>query len=102
MKPEDLDPRLILDETPAFLFSGRPDGDIDYVNRRFLDEVGAPLEAIQGGGWMKFIHPDDLEEHLRIWQASLASGDPAIHEARVRRADGEYRWMLFRTLPMRD
>jgi formate hydrogenlyase transcriptional activator len=102
MKPEDLDPRLILDETPALLFSGRPDGYIDYVNRRWLDEVGAPLEAIQGRGWMNFIHPDDLEEHLRIWQASLASGDPAIHEARVRCADGEYRWMLFRTLPMRD
>jgi formate hydrogenlyase transcriptional activator len=102
MKPEDLDPRLILDQAPALLFSGRPDGYIDYVNRGWLDRVGAPLEAIQGRGWMNFIHPDDLEEHLRIWQASLASGDPAIHEARVRCVDGEYRWMLFRTLPMRD
>ena len=51
---------------------------------------------------MNFIHPDDLEEHLRIWAASLASGDPAVSEARVRRVNGEYRWMLFRTLPLRD
>ncbi len=102
MKQLDLDPRLILDQVPALLFSGRTDGYIDYVNRRWLDEVGAPLEAVEGRGWMNFIHPDDLEEHQRIWQAALASGDPAISEARVRRADGEYRWMLFWTLPLRD
>ncbi len=102
MKQQDLDPRLILDQVPALLFSGRPDGYIDYVNRRWLDEVGAPLEAVEGRGWMNFIHPDDLEEHLRIWEAALASGDPAISEARVRRVNGEYRWMLFRTLPLRD
>lgn len=74
MKQQDLDPRLILDQAPALLFSGRPDGDIDYVNQRWLDEIGAPLEAVEGRGWMNFIHPDDLEEHLRIWQAALASG----------------------------
>ena len=102
MSPEDLDPRLVLDTAPALIFSGRPDGSIDYVNRRWLDEIGASFEAVEGRGWMNFIHPDDLEEHVRIWQAALASGDPAISEARVRRADGEYRWMLFRTLPLRD
>ena len=102
MKQQDLDPRLILDQAPALLFSGRPDGYIDYVNSRWLDEIGAPFEAVEGKGWMNFIHPDDLEEHLRIWQDALASGDPAISEARVRFADGEYRWMLFRTLPLRD
>ncbi len=102
MSQEDLDPRLVLDTAPALIFSGRPDGYIDYVNRRWLDEIGASFEAVEGRGWTNFIHPDDLEEHLRIWQASLASGDPAIHEARVRRANGEYRWMLFRTLPLRD
>jgi PAS domain S-box-containing protein len=102
MKKQDLDPQLVLDQAPALLFSGRPDGYIDYVNQRWLDEVGAPHEAVEGRGWMNFIHPDDLEEHLRIWEAALASGDPAISEARVRRVSGEYRWMLFRTLPLRD
>jgi PAS domain S-box-containing protein len=102
MSQEDFDPRLVLDTAPALIFSGRPDGYIDYVNRGWLDEIGASLEAVEGRGWMNFIHPDDLEEHLRIWQAALASGDPAISEARVRRANGEYRWMFFRTLPLRD
>jgi formate hydrogenlyase transcriptional activator len=102
MSQQDLDPRLVLDTAPALIFSGRPDGYIDYVNRGWLNEIGASLEAVEGSGWMNFIHPDDLGEHLRIWQAALASGDPAISEARVRRANGEYRWMLFRTLPLRD
>jgi hypothetical protein len=48
MKPEDLDPRLILDQAPALLFSGRPSGYIDYVNRRWLEEIAASLEAVQG------------------------------------------------------
>jgi phosphatidylserine/phosphatidylglycerophosphate/cardiolipin synthase-like enzyme len=74
MKPEDLDPRLILDETPALLFSGRPDGYIDYINRRWLDELGAPLEAIRGRGWMNFtstigfaaIRPEQLPSNLSL------------------------------------
>ena len=43
MSQQNLDPRLILDQVPALLFSGRPDGYSDFVNRRWLDEVGAPF-----------------------------------------------------------
>jgi hypothetical protein len=40
------------------------------------------------------IHPEDVEAILHKWRASLASGERFLHEARVRRVDGEYRWML--------
>ncbi len=102
MKPQDIDPRLVLDSIPAFICSGRPDGSIDYFNRRWLDEVGAAQDALEGWGWTKFIHPDDLEEHLRRWQTSMASGDTIESQARVRRSNGEYRWMLHRVQPVRD
>ena len=78
MKQQDIDPRLVLDTTPALIFSGRPDGYIDYFNRRWLDEVGAPPRCARRlEGWTNFIHPDDLEEHLRRWRTSIASGDAA-------------------------
>ncbi len=102
MKQQDIDPRLVLDTTPVLIFSARPDGYIDYFNQRCLDYLGVPLDALEGGGWTNFIHPDDLEEHLRRWRTSIASGEPAVSQARVRKANGEYRWLLHHTEPLRD
>ena len=51
---------------------------------------------------MSAIHPDDVEKMKNYWVSVLASGSPAETEARLRRADGEYRWFLFRANPLRD
>jgi formate hydrogenlyase transcriptional activator len=102
MDEQAVDYRLLLDTTPALIFSARPDGYLDYFNQRWLDELGVPLDAIEGWNWTQVIHPEDVEEHVRIWRAAMASGQPAVSEARVRRAGGEYRWMLHRTVALRD
>ena len=102
MKHPDLDLRVVLDTTPALICSGRPDSGVDFVNRRWLDEVGALPEALEGWGWTDFIHPDDREDLLCRWRASMASGEPAASEARVRLATGDYHWMLHRIQPLRD
>jgi len=102
MKPLDIDFRLVVDSTPAFIFSARPDGYIDYVNQHWLERVGAPLDLIEGWEWTNFIHPADREEHVRRWRTSMASGEPAVSEARFRCANGEYRWMLHHTVPVRN
>ena len=102
MKPLDIDFRLVVDSTPAFIFSARPDGYIDYANQRWLERVGAPLDQIGGWEWTNFIHPADREEHVRRWRTALASGEPAISEARFRCANGEYVWMLHHTVPVRN
>ena len=102
MRQEDLDLRLVLDTVPALICSGPPDGSIDYFNRRWLDRVAASAEAVEGWGWTKLIHPDDLEEDLRRRRNSIASGEPSESQSRVRHADGEYRWMLHRIEPQRD
>src|SRR5258708_20297855 len=60
-----------------------------------LDEVCVLL-------WTNLIHPEDVEGILQKWRAALASGEPFETETRVRRADGEYRWMLHRKVPVRD
>ena len=48
------------------------------------------------------LNPDDLDEHLNKWQASLETGAPFENEARHRDANGEYRWFLVRAVPLRD
>jgi len=100
--PPPTDARLVVDLTPALIFSGRPDGYLDYFNQRWLDWLGVPAEKIIGWAWIDLIHPDDRNEHIRRWQEAIASGSPAISEARVRRANGEYRWMLHHSVAMRD
>ena len=94
--------RLVLDTTPALIHTGLPDGYLDYFNQRWLEYVGRSLEELQGWGWTATIHPDDVEGIVNEWRASLASGEPFLYEARVRQADGEYRWMLHRKVPLRD
>ncbi|MBC8029765.1 MAG: PAS domain S-box protein [Pyrinomonadaceae bacterium] len=94
--------RLVLDTTPALIHTARPDGYLDYFNQRSLEYLGRSLEEIQGWGWTASIHPDDVEGIVNEWRASLASGEPLQHEARVRQADGEYRWMLHCKVPLRD
>ena len=94
--------RLIIDSTPALIHTALPDGYIDFFNQTWLQYVGLPLRNIQGWNWTSAIHPDDVEGILNKWRVSLANGEPFLHEARVRRADGEYRWMLHHKVAQRD
>jgi PAS domain S-box-containing protein len=92
----------LVDSLPAFIFTNRPDGYLDYCNQRMLEYLGLPFEALEGWKWGAVVHSDDVPEVTARWQASLASGEPFECEARVRRADGAYRWMLHREVALRD
>jgi formate hydrogenlyase transcriptional activator len=96
------DLQLIIDSTPGLIHTGRPDGYLDFFNQTWLSYVGRRLEDLQGWKWTAFIHPEDVEGIVEKWRASLASGEPFLHEARVLRADGEYRWMLHHKVAVRD
>src|ERR1700719_1808857 len=94
--------RLVVDTTPALIHTGRPDGYLDYFNQRWLDFLGASLEQVCGWRWTDSIHPEDVAGIVQKWHAALSTGEPFEAEARVRRADGEYRLLLHRKLPLRD
>jgi len=94
--------RLALDCSPALIHTALPDGYLDFFNQTWLQYVGLRLEDIEGWKWTRAIHPEDVEGIVEGWRASLASGEPFIFEARVRRADGEYRWMLHHKIALRD
>ena len=94
--------QLLIDSAPALIHTSLPDGYLDFFNQSWLEYVGKPLEDLQGWKWTAAIHPDDVEGIVEVWRASLASGKPFLYEARVRRADGEYRWMLHHKVAIRD
>ena len=94
--------RLVIDTTPALIHTGRPDGYLDYFNQRWLEFLGLPLEEVCGWRWTGAVHPEDVAGLLQKWHAALGSGEPLEAEARVRRADGEYRLLLHRKVALRD
>jgi PAS domain S-box-containing protein len=94
--------RLLIDSIPALIHSGPPDGSLDFFNQQWLDYVGLPLESLLGWKWTAAIHPEDIEELINKSRAALSKGEPFELEARVRRADGEYRRFLNRSVPLRD
>ena len=96
------DLQLLVNSAPSLLHTGTPDGYLDFFNQTWLRYVGRPLEDLQGWKWTAFIHPKDVEGIVEKWRASLASGEPFLHETRVLRADGEYRWMLHHKVARRN
>jgi PAS domain S-box-containing protein len=78
----------------------RPDGSADFLNQYFQNYTGISVKEGHGWGWMNAFHPDDRA--LDEWRAALAAGEPFEKEARLRRADGQYRWFALRAVPLRD
>jgi PAS domain S-box-containing protein len=99
---ESLNIQLLVDSIPALIHTARPDGYLDYFNKPWLEYLGAALEQVSGWNWRAFIHPEDVEGIVAEWLACLASGKVFEYETRVRRADGEYRWMFHHKVPLRD
>jgi formate hydrogenlyase transcriptional activator len=99
---ESLNIQLLVDSIPALIHTARPDGYLDYFNKPWLEYLGATLEQVSGWNWKAFIHPEDVEGIVAKWLACLASGEVFEYETRVRRTDGEYRWMFHCKVPLRD
>src|SRR6267143_6822277 len=94
--------RLVVDTIPAMVFTALPDGSVDFVNQRWLQYLGLSLEDVLGWGWGPTIHPEDRARSIDHWRSTMAAGQSAENELRVRRADGVYRWILGRFVPLRD
>jgi formate hydrogenlyase transcriptional activator len=101
-KSEPVDIQLVVDAIPALVHTALPDGYLDFFNRPWLEFVGVPMEELLGWGWTSVIHPEDVEGIVDKWRACLASGELFEYGARVRRADGAFRWMMHRKVPRRD
>jgi len=101
-KSESLNNQLLVDSIPALIHTSRPDGFLDYFNKPWLEYLGVTLDKVTGWNWTAFVHPGDREGIVAKWRACLATGEIFEYETRVRRANGEYRWMFHRKVPLRD
>lgn len=92
----------IINAVPGLVWSANADGAVTFLSQQYLDYIGQGAELALSGAWMDAVHPEDLEGLLGAWRGALAQGRESEHEARLRRTDGSYRWMLFRASPYHD
>src|SRR6266478_7078540 len=93
---EQLDLRTLIEKIPALVLCALPNGSVEFVNRAWQEYTGCSLQPLSGWVWQTAIHPDDVAQFIDEWTVALAAGKPFQTEARIRSADGQYRWFLIR------
>src|SRR5215469_2046644 len=100
MRKADLLGRELIDKIPILAWSCRPDGTAEFLNQQWINYTGFSSNQAVDGDWLAAIHPEDIKKLVDSWL--LTTGELAQEEARLRRFDGEYRWFLFRAVPLQD
>jgi len=93
---------VLADALPQLVWSTPPDGLTDYFSDKWCEFTGHPAEVSYGNGWLQFLHPDDLQLAANVWQNAVRTGQDYEVRYRLRRHDGQYRWVLARGLPQRS
>jgi PAS domain S-box-containing protein len=93
--------RNLAEAIPQIVWTARPDGVVDYFNRRWFEYTGLSAQET-GGTWEGALSPEDVERCREDWQDRLRLGRMFQVECRLRRADGTFRWHLCRAAPERS
>jgi diguanylate cyclase (GGDEF)-like protein/PAS domain S-box-containing protein len=91
--------RLIVESSPNMIWRADRTGACDYFNRTWLDFTGRTLRQEQGAGWAEGLHPDDFDRCIAVYMAHFQQRKPFEMNYRLKRKDGEYRWINDRGVP---
>jgi PAS domain S-box-containing protein len=94
--------RYLSNAMPQLVWICNVDGEFEYVNQRWQELTGQTIEQAMKLGWIKVIHPDDIQPVQQKWMAALRTGELYEQEIRYQSHDGSYRWHLTRGVPIKD
>jgi len=94
--------RSFAEHLPELAWVARPDGYVEYYNRRWYEYTGTTFEDVKGWGWTSTHEPALVEGVVARWKRSLATGKPFEMEFPLRGRDGSCRWFLTRANPVFD
>jgi PAS domain S-box-containing protein len=92
--------RHMADAAPVMIWVTGRDRLCTFVNKRWLDFTGRPLDAELGTGWISGLHADDVERSVATYYSAFDARRSFQVQCRFRRADGEYRWILDNGVPL--
>ena len=93
---------FIMESLPVLVWTNQPDGTPDYFNNRWLEFTGKTQAEMKSIDWAEITHPDDRPGLVAGWARARAAGEPFQYEYRLRRHDGQFRWLLTRNVPRHD
>ena len=91
--------RNMADTTPVMMWVTGPDKLCTFFNKAWLEFTGRSMEQELGNGWIAGVHPDDVDRCVATYTESFDARRSFRMECRMRRADGEYRWVLDNAVP---
>ena len=100
LRAKELSFQLTVDSIPGMVHTMTAAGGVEFVNHQILEYFGKTIEELHD--WQPLVHPDDRSRVVEGWLRSVETGEPYDVEHRVLAADGTYRWMHSRGLPLRD
>ncbi|MGB7623609.1 MAG: PAS domain S-box protein [Terriglobia bacterium] len=94
--------RTMADSAPVLIWLSDAEGLCTFFNQGWLDFTGRTLSQILGNGWTRDVHTEDLPRCLQTYWTAFKARQPFKMEYRLRRFDGEYRWILDSGVPRLD